>query len=74
MSYSFERTETGVDNQELRMCAGKQKGNGVPGQTMKACVGGVQLNPFFTSAVDESKWSASWPGRFLPAERAPSTH
>jgi hypothetical protein len=30
--------------------------------------------PFFTSALDAGEWSASRPGRFIPGERAPSTH
>jgi hypothetical protein len=31
----------------------------------------VQIQIFFTSAVDGGEWSASRPGRFTPKERTP---
>jgi hypothetical protein len=34
----------------------------------------VQLHAFLTSALDESEWSASSPGRFTSAERESGTH
>jgi hypothetical protein len=38
--------------------------------------GGVEVWPhaFLTSALGEGEWLASWPSRFTPRERAPSTH
>jgi hypothetical protein len=40
---------------------------------MKTYVG-VDADILFTSALVESEWSASRPGHFTPAERAPYTH
>jgi hypothetical protein len=34
----------------------------------------VESNNFLTSALVGGEWSVSRPGRFTPAERAPSTH
>jgi hypothetical protein len=34
----------------------------------------VWLHPFFTSALDGGKWSASRPGSFSPREKVPGTH
>jgi hypothetical protein len=34
----------------------------------------VQIHAFLTSALIGDEWSASRPGRFIPWERAPSTH
>jgi hypothetical protein len=34
----------------------------------------MQFHTFFTSALGGSEWSASFPGRFIPRERAPGTH
>jgi hypothetical protein len=35
---------------------------------------GYSSTPSLTSALDESEWSASRPGRFTPRERAPGSH
>jgi len=42
--------------------------------TMKT-YGGMEVctHAFLTSALDGSKWSASWAGRFTPGKRAPGT-
>jgi hypothetical protein len=34
----------------------------------------VEFHSFLISAVDGGEWSASYPDRFTPRERAPSTH
>jgi len=34
----------------------------------------VQLHPFLTSALDESEWSASYPGPLTSEERAPGEY
>jgi hypothetical protein len=34
----------------------------------------IQIQVFFSSALAAGEWSASRPGRFTPAERAPGTH
>jgi hypothetical protein len=34
----------------------------------------VQIHVFMTSALSGGEYSASRPGRFIPGERAPSTH
>jgi hypothetical protein len=44
-----------------------QKSKTTPTQGMKVYGGvRVQLHTFFTSAINEGKWSASCPGRFVP--------
>jgi len=34
----------------------------------------VQFHAFLTSTQDGGEWSVSRPSRFMPGERAPSTH